>query len=72
VSIRSDLREGRELGIPLCCRLRFALDWGFRPEFESCVSRGGRFNADEIEYVPCDWFHKAMVTPTLSASSCSR
>jgi hypothetical protein len=57
-----DLREGRELGIPLCCRLRFAIEWAFFPYHESAVRRGIRFNHDGIEYVPCGVLHRATVT----------
>jgi hypothetical protein len=40
LSIRSDLREGRESGFPLCCRLRFALTDALRPGNEQAGARG--------------------------------
>jgi hypothetical protein len=62
VSIRSDLREGRDLGVPLCCRLLFAVQWRFFPNYEQAVHRGIRFNPDGIQYVPCGILHRATVT----------
>ena len=62
VSIRSVLREGRELGIPLCCQLRFALEEAFRFDPEQALERGVCFNAGGIEYVPCRIFHEATLT----------
>jgi hypothetical protein len=62
VSIRDDLGEGRELGLPFCCRLRFAIEWAFFPNYEQAVRRGLCFNHDEIEYVPCGIFHRATLT----------
>jgi hypothetical protein len=62
VSIRSDLREGRELGAPLCCRLRFALEYAVNPDRGQAVSRGVRFTADQIEYVSRRLLHKATLT----------
>jgi hypothetical protein len=49
VTLRSDLREGRELGAPLCCRLRFALQYAINPEAEQALKRGVRLtrNGDE-------------------------
>jgi hypothetical protein len=61
-AIRSDLRQGRELGAPICCRLRFALEYALNPEAEQCLKRGVRFAADGIEYVPCRVFHQATYT----------
>jgi hypothetical protein len=58
----ADLREGRELGFPLCCCLRWALTYAFDVESEQACKRGVRFTADEIEYVPCGIFHQATVT----------
>jgi hypothetical protein len=62
VSIRSDLREGRDLGVPLCCRARFALEWALAPQREQAVRRGICFNREQIEYVPCGIFHRATLT----------
>jgi hypothetical protein len=62
VSIRSDLREGRELGFPLCCRIRFAVEYALNPESEQAPKRGIRFNRDRDEYVPCGVIHEAAVT----------
>jgi hypothetical protein len=62
MSIRHDLHEGRELGVPLCCRLLFAVQWRFFPNHEQAVRRGIRFNHDGIEWVPCGIFHQATVT----------
>lgn len=43
-------------------RVPFALDWALRPEWESCVNRGARFNAEGIPWVPCGLLHKPTVT----------
>jgi hypothetical protein len=62
VSIRSDFREGQELGIPLCCRLRFALEWAFFPEWPQAFNRRVCFTAERVEYVPCGILHQAALT----------
>jgi hypothetical protein len=62
VSVRSDLREGRELGIPLCCRLRFALEYALNPNGEQSLERGIRLTPSGDEYVPCRVVHEATVT----------
>jgi hypothetical protein len=57
----ADMEEGRELGAPFCCRLRWSIE-------EMCLSpgqagmRGVRFNARGEPWVPCGVFH----FPTLS------
>jgi len=56
------LREGREIGAPFCCRLRYAIAELLNPDAEQCVKRGVRFGTDRIEYVPCGLLHKAAVT----------
>jgi hypothetical protein len=61
LSIRSDLREGRENGFPLCCRLRFALTEALRPGSEQAGARGVSRTETGIEYVPCGVRHKATV-----------
>jgi hypothetical protein len=60
--MRRTLREGRELGLPFCCRLRFALEEALRYDVEQALERGVRFNPDGIEYVPCRIFHDATLT----------
>jgi hypothetical protein len=62
MSIRSTLREGRELHAPFCCRLRFALEEALRYDPEQALERGIRFNPDGIEYVPCRILHDATLT----------
>jgi hypothetical protein len=62
MSIRTDLRQGRDLGLPFCCRWRWALAYAINPDGEQAVKRGICFNADGIEYIPCRVFHKATVT----------
>jgi hypothetical protein len=64
----SDLEQGAELGIPLCCRLRFALETALTPHHDSALHRGIRFNHDGIEYVPCGWLHQ----PTISHADYER
>ena len=61
VSIRSDLREGRENGFPACCTLRFALTEALRPGSEQALSRGVSRTEAGIEYVPCGIRHEATV-----------
>lgn len=56
------MREGRELGVPLCCRLLFALEWRFFPDYDQAVHRGICFNQDGIQWVPCGVLHRATVT----------
>ena len=61
MSIRSDLRQGRELGIPACCRWLFATQYALNPDHEQAVHRGLRFNPDGAPWVPCGVFHHATV-----------
>jgi hypothetical protein len=62
VSIRFDLREGRELGLPLCCRLRFALEYALNPDSGQALRRGISLTRDQIEYIPCGILHKPEYT----------
>jgi hypothetical protein len=63
VSIRfATLLEGRELGAPLCCVLRYTLEEALNPDAEQCVQRGVRFKRNGDEYVPCLILHQAAVT----------
>jgi hypothetical protein len=62
VSIRSDLREGRELGVPLCCRLRWTIEYALNPDGEQAPARGIRLTPAGDEYVPCEIRHEAAVT----------
>ena len=66
MSIRSDLREGRENGFPLCCRLRFALTEALRPGCEQAGARGVSRTETGIEYVPCGIRHKATVCSVIA------
>jgi hypothetical protein len=59
MTIRDDLREGRELGAPLCCRLLFAIEWRYFPRHEQARHRGIRFNEDRQPYIPCGVLHRA-------------
>jgi hypothetical protein len=62
VSIRSDLRQGSELDIPLCCRLRFSLEYALNHDAEQSLKRGIRLTRNGDPYVPCLLFHEAAVT----------
>jgi hypothetical protein len=62
MSIRSDLSEGRRLGAPFCCRLRFALEYALNPNAGQSLMRGVRLTRDGDEYVPCRVFHKTTFT----------
>jgi hypothetical protein len=62
MTIRSDLRQGRELGAPFCCRVRFALEYALNPDGEQSLKRGVRLTRDGDEYVPCRVLHQADYT----------
>jgi len=66
MSIRSDLREGRENGFPLCCTLRFALTEELWPRSEQALARGVSRTEAGIEYVPCGIRHKATVRSVIA------
>jgi hypothetical protein len=57
-----DMRQGRQLRVPFCCRLRYALEAATRYDPEQALTRGIRFNQHGIEYVPCGLFHQATLT----------
>jgi hypothetical protein len=60
--LRTTLGEGRELRIPRCCRLRFAIEEAIRWDPEQALERGIRYTRNGIEYVPCRIFHEATLT----------
>jgi hypothetical protein len=62
MTLRSDLREGRDLGAPFCCRLRWALEYALNPDGEQSVKRGVRVTTVGDEYIPCGVFHQAHYT----------
>lgn len=63
MSVRTDLCEGREAGVPLCCcRLRFAIEYALDPDHEQAVHRRISLTRTLIEYVPCGIFHRATIT----------
>jgi hypothetical protein len=61
VTMRTDLREGRENGIPLCCCLRYTLTEALRPDAAQALERGFCKTPGGMEYVPCGIPHKATV-----------
>jgi hypothetical protein len=69
VSIRSDLREGRENGVPLCCRWRWSLTDALRPEAEQALDRGVSRTTAGVEYVPCRVLHTATVRSVVAYES---
>ena len=62
VSIRDDLRQGRAIGVPLCCRLLFAIQYALDPDYMQAAHRGIRFNRAGVEFVPCGVFHKPVIS----------
>jgi hypothetical protein len=52
----ADMEEGRVLGVPFCCRLRWSLEeMCFRSS--QAAKRGVCFNPHGIPWVPCGVFH---------------
>jgi hypothetical protein len=62
MSLRSDLREGHAIGVPVCCNLRWSLTYALDHHAEQAVGRGVAFTRDQIEYIPCGVFHKPTLT----------
>lgn len=62
MSIRFDLREGRKLGAPICCRWRWSIEYALNPDRDLAIERGIRFTDNGDEYVPCHVFHEAAMT----------
>lgn len=66
MQFRRDMKQGRELGVPFCCRLRFAIEYLFDPLLDpdsgQCLRRGVRFNKDGEPFVPCNVLHKPTLT----------
>ena len=63
MSVRTDLREGREAGVPLCCRLRWTLTYRLNPDNEQALCRGiSLTRRRRSEYVPCGILHRATFT----------
>jgi hypothetical protein len=61
-STRINLRNGRQDGFPICCRWRWTIEYAINPDRDMALERGIRFTADDVEFVPCNVFHKAAIT----------
>jgi hypothetical protein len=53
----ADMEEGREIGVPFCCRLRWSIEWALFPWSAQAASRGVRFNPRGEPRVPCAVLH---------------
>jgi hypothetical protein len=53
----ADMEEGRMLGVPFCCRLRWSIEWMLFPLSAQAAKRGVCFNPRGIPWVPCGVFH---------------
>jgi hypothetical protein len=63
--LRSVLREGKAIGLPLCCRWRYALTEAVRPGAEQAIERGVSRTDAGMEYVPCRILHAPTVFSTI-------
>jgi hypothetical protein len=62
MSFRSDLREGHEIGVPVCCNLRWSLTYALDHDADQAIDRGISFTRHRIEYIPCGILHKPVIS----------